>query len=167
MATGPGRNAGSRRNSDKDQSDARHPFSNDTKSTGLPSPRGPRPVKHSPTNEKGPIQVMKAATDPTSGYYAERWTNTQTVTLPAEYTLPNPGPLPSLKPMRQAASFEPMRAGTPTNVSSAVPSSKLWDNLRHHVLTPPVRPSTPSRTVLTLRDAKTISFSKAWVQATC
>lgn len=127
----------SRRDSDKDQSDSRRPSSLDsTKSMGLPSPRGPRPRK---SNEKGPIQVMKSVTDPISGYYGatERWKNTDSFT-PTEYTpSPQDVSLPSLQPMRQA-SLEPMRFGTP------LPSAKLWDNLRHHVLTPPVRPSTPS-----------------------
>ena len=149
MSTGTGSYGESRRNS-KDQSDVHgRPSSVDsTKSTGLPSLRGPRPLgKHSPTSEKGPIQIMKAATDPISGYYGatERWSNAETVTSPPDYTLPTPDPrdtsVPSFKPVRQAT-FEPMRSGTPTSVASApVPSAKLWDNLRHHVLTP----STPSQ----------------------
>jgi hypothetical protein len=123
----------SRRDPEKGQSDSRPSSFDSTKSMCLPSPRGPRPL------EKGPIHVMKSATDPISGYYGatERWINTDNFT-PTEYTpSPQDVSLPSLQPMRQA-SLEPMRFGTP------VPSAKLWDNLRHHVLTPPVRPSTPS-----------------------
>jgi len=135
MSTGTSSYDESRRDSEKDQSDSpRSPSSFDSaKSMCLPSPLGPRPL------EKGPIQVMKSVTDPISGYYGatERWTKTDNFSS-AEYTAsPQDVTLPSLQPMRQASS-EPMRFGTP------VPSAKLWDNLRHHVLTPPVRPSTPS-----------------------
>lgn len=52
-----------------------------------------------------------------------------------------------LEPVRQPF-LEPVRSSTPTNSSAtatALPSSKLWENLRHHVLPSSVRPSTPTQ----------------------
>ena len=120
-----------------------------TKSRVLRSPGGPRSIsKHSSSSEKGPIQVTKAATEPIPTQYAanERWTNAETVSSPKEYS---PGsldvPFTKLQPVRQT-SFEPLRPRTPTSVASAPASgAKLWETLRHHVLNPPSRPSTPSQ----------------------
>jgi hypothetical protein len=151
MSTRAGRYDGSRSNPEKDQSDPRRLVSS-TKAPGVISPRGPRLVsKHSSSNEKGPMQIMKSATEPAStpDDPNERWTNKEIVSSPTEYSSPTPdareGSLPRLEPMRQTSSETP-RSNTPTSVAVAPASTaKLWDNLRHHVLTPSGRPSTPSQ----------------------
>lgn len=139
--------------SEANQSNLRRIVSPGTKSRVLQSPGGPRPIsKHNFSSEKGPIQVAKAATEPISAQHAsnERWTSAETVSSPKEYSLPtSPDSLDvsftKLEPVRQT-SFEPLRSGTPTSVASApVSGAKLWETLRHHVLTPPSRPSTPSQ----------------------
>ncbi len=68
-------------------------------------------------------------------------------TLPLDHAVVSPPVTQELQsklePVRQLF-LEPLRSSTPTNSSAtAAPSSKLWDNLRHHVLPSSIRPSTP------------------------
>lgn len=129
---------------ENDQSDVRRILSLDTsKSTGLHSPRGPRPVKHN--SYKDSMQIRKSATEPTSGAN-ESWTNSETVLSPTKDTISpssQDGTLPRLEPVRQVS--EPVRSSTSTNATS-VTAARLWGNLRHHVLTPPVRQTARSGT---------------------